>query len=208
MCRHTGGGLLHWCGVDEVSTRSTGVAPAGGDAWCAEACCRRVPGRRGRGRGVGRGVVCGGMLPAGARAERPGGGGGLGSHGSERLELVVEWTGCRTSANLLDSDDPRCRTSANLLDSDDPRCRTSANLLDSDDPRCRTSANLRRSADLCRACSLLRKVCKLARPRCQGRHPRIAGTRAKPGPRPIRPAVAACCPLVGRVRGSGAEPDL
>ena len=152
MCRHTGGGLLHWCGVDEVSTRSTGVAPAGGDAWCAEACCRRVPGRRGRGRGVGRGVVCGGMLPAGARAERPGGGGGLGSHGSERLELVVEWTGCRTSANLLDSDDPRCRTSANLLDSDDPRCRTSANLLDSDDPRCRTSANLRRSADLCRAC--------------------------------------------------------
>ena len=48
MCRHTGGGLLHWCGVDEVSTRSTGVAPAGGDAWCAEACCRRVPGRRGR----------------------------------------------------------------------------------------------------------------------------------------------------------------
>ena len=194
MCRHTGGGLLHWCGVDEVSTRSTGVAPAGGDAWCAEACCRRVPGRRGRGRGVGRGVVCGGMLPAGARAERPGGGGGLGSHGSERLELVVEWTGCRTSANLLDSDDPRCRTSANLLDSDDPRCRT--------------SANLRRSADLCRACSLLRKVCKLARPRCQGRHPRIAGTRAKPGPRPIRPAVAACCPLVGRVRGSGAEPDL
>jgi len=154
MCRHTGGGLLHWCGVDEVSTRSTGVAPAGGDAWCAEACCRRVPGRRGRGRGVGRGVVCGGMLPAGARAERPGGGGGLGSHGSERLELVVEWTGCRTSANLLDSDDPRCRTSANLLDSDDPRCRT--------------SANLRRSADLCRACSLLRKVCKLARPRVRG----------------------------------------
>ena len=140
MCRHTGGGLLHWCGVDEVSTRSTGVAPAGGDAWCAEACCRRVPGRRGRGRGVGRGVVCGGMLPAGARAERPGGGGGLGSHGSERLELVVEWTGCRTSANLLDSDDPRCRT----------------------------SANLRRSADLCRACSLLRKVCKLARPRVRG----------------------------------------
>ena len=177
--------------------------------------------------------MCGGMLPAGARAEGPRAGGGErrgvrrhaagGCQGGEAgwgWGAREPWVGApgagrrmdagrrRTSANLLDSDDPRCRTSANLLDSDDPRCRTSANLLDSDDPRCRTSANLRRSADLCRACSLLRKVCKLARPRCQGRHPRIAGTRAKPGPRPIRPAVAACCPLVGRVRGSGAEPDL
>ena len=132
MCRHTGGGLLHWCGVDEVSTRSTGVAPAGGDAWCAEACCRRVPGRRGR-------VGVGGSGAMGRSA----------------------WSWSSNGAG-------RRRTSANLLDSDDPRCRTSANLLDSDDPRCRTSANLRRSADLCRACSLLRKVCKLARPRVRG----------------------------------------
>ena len=55
MCRHTQveGFYTLWCGVDEVSTRSTGVAPAGG-----------------------RCVVCGGMLPTGARAERPGGGWG------------------------------------------------------------------------------------------------------------------------------------
>jgi len=124
-----------------------GAAGGGwGEAWCAEACCRRVPGRRGR-------VGVGGSGAMGRSAWS------WSSNGAGRR---------RTSANLLDSDDPRCRTSANLLDSDDPRCRTSANLLDSDDPRCRTSANLRRSADLCRACSLLRKVCKLARPRVRG----------------------------------------
>ena len=53
-------------------------------AGCAEACCRRVPGR-----GGGAGLGLGGSV----------------SHGSERLELVVEWTsdsvGCRIGAGLI-----------------------------------------------------------------------------------------------------------
>ena len=77
-----------WSVAEPGAAWAQGVARRGqsgaNGAGCAEACCRRVPGR-----GGGAGLGLGGSV----------------SRGSERLELVVEWTsdsvGCRIGAGLV-----------------------------------------------------------------------------------------------------------